>query len=202
MKKRPNEKPGIGSQEEVWLESLLNRTDEEMRLRNFSPRTRSLYRGHLRRFYEARGGTRAECTSEECRQWLLSLLDRGLSHSYVGQARSALKFVHESVLKRPAPVATFTRPRQARHLPTVLNRSEVRRLIQALRNPKERAIVTLLYSAGLRVGEAVRLRVADIDLERKVIHVRNGKGQKDRVVMLAQVAEKELRNYRTQLQPL
>jgi site-specific recombinase XerD len=166
-----------------------------MRLKGFSHRTRRLYIGHLKRFYQARGGTHPRCTSEECRRWLLSLLDRGFSFSYVSQALSAMKLVHQQVLRCDSPVARIPRPRGGKHLPTVLSRGEVRRLLDRLRYPKHRAIVLLLYAAGLRVGEAVRLRVEDIDSDRRVIHIRNGKGRKDRVVMLAAVALEELRRY-------
>ena len=177
------------------MAALLARTEEEMRLRGFSPRTRRLYLGHLRRFYGTKERFQPRCSPEECRKWLLGLMDRGYSYSYVSQALSAIKFVHRQVLSCKSPVARIPRPRKGRHLPTVLSRGEVKRLMAALRTPKHRALVLLLYSAGLRVGEALRLRVADIDSERRVIHVRDGKGRKDRMVMLADVALLELRNY-------
>ncbi len=202
MESHPRNKPlprpvprGSGT-EPTWLPRLLERTDEEMRLKGFSPRTRRLYRGHLGRFYRARGDAPdPKCGEEECRSWLLGLLERGVSHSYVSQALSALKLVHEKVLHTASPVARLPRPKGGRPLPTVLSRGEVKRLMDRLRTPKHRAVVLLLYAAGLRVGEAVRLRVSDIDSERRVIHVRNGKGRRDRVVMLALVALDELRAY-------
>ncbi len=177
------------------LATLLNRTEEEMRLKGFSPRTRRLYLGHLTRFYRVRGKNDPRCTHEECRGWLLRLMDQGYSYSYVSQALSAIKFLHREVLRCDSPVARIPRPRKGRYLPTILGRREVKRLLDALRTPKHRALVLLLYSAGLRVGEALRLRVSDIDSERKLIHVRDGKGRKDRVVMLADVALEELRRY-------
>jgi len=178
-----------------WMTNLLHRTEDEMRLKGFSPSTRRLYLGHLRRFYRARGETHPQCTSDECRQWLLGLMDQDYSFSYVSQALSALKFVHTRVLRCDSPVARIPRPRKGKYLPTVLSRGEVKRLLAALRDPKHRAVVLVLYSAGLRVGEALRLRLEDIDSERGVILVRDGKGRKDRVVMLARVTLEELRNY-------
>ena len=179
-----------------WLSDLLDKTDEEMRIRNYSPKTRKLYRGHLERFYRDRGGTDPLCTTEECKAWLVAILDRGRSHSYMSQAISALKLVHEAVLNRPGPMARVPRPKRERTIPTVLSRNEVRRLTEAVKDPKHRALVVLLYSAGLRIGEALRLRVQDVDEERRVIHVRCGKGKKDRIVMLARVAAEELESYR------
>jgi integrase/recombinase XerD len=179
-----------------WLSDLLDKTDEEMRIRNYSPKTRKLYRGHLERFYRDRKGDDPVCTTEECKAWLVAILDRGRSHSYMSQAISALKLVHEAVLNRPGPMARVPRPRRERTLPTVLSRNEVRRLTEAVKDPKHRALVVLLYSAGLRIGEALRLRVQDVDEERRIIHVRSGKGKKDRIVMLARVAAEELESYR------
>jgi integrase/recombinase XerD len=179
-----------------WLPTLLEKAYAEMRLRNFSPRTRKLYLGHLDRFYRGRGKEDPVCTTEECKAWLLSIVDRGRSPSYMSQVISALKLVHEAVLHRPGPMARIPRPKRAQTIPTVLNRDEVRRLIEAVNDPKLRTLVTLLYAAGLRLGEALRLRVQDVDEERRIIHVRSGKGKKDRIVMLARVAADELRAYR------
>ncbi|MGW8266113.1 MAG: site-specific tyrosine recombinase/integron integrase [Longimicrobiales bacterium] len=193
--------PGAGTPESgrnpppPWLPGLLERVDREMRIRNYSPKTRKLYVGHLDRFYRGRAKDDPICTTEECKAWLAGIVDGGRSHSYMSQALSALKFLHEIVLGVAAPVPRLAKIRRNRPLPTVLSREEVRRLIHAARNPKERALLLILYSAGLRVGEAVRLRVADVDSDRMVIHVRSGKGRKDRVVMLADVALEALRSY-------
>jgi len=81
-----------------------------MRLKGFSPRTRRLYLGHLRRFYRARGGTQPECTSEECRHWLLGLMDQDYSYSYVSQTLSAIKFLHRQVLRCESPWLAFPGP--------------------------------------------------------------------------------------------
>jgi len=186
---------GTRTHDPEWLKHLLRRTDEEMRLKGFSPKTRKLYLGHLRRFYRQRGSPDPRCTAEECRRWLLALMDQDYSYSYVSQALSAIKFVHRQLLRCESPVARIPRPRKGSPLPTVLGRGEVKRFLAELRNPKHRAVVLVLYSSGLRVGEALRLRLEDIDSERGVIHVRDGKGRKDRVVMLAQVTLEELRSY-------
>jgi site-specific recombinase XerD len=178
-----------------WLARLLHRTEEEMRLKGFSPKTRRLYLGHLRRFYQARGGASPRASETECRNWLLGLMAKGYSYSYVSQALSALKFVHTHVLSCRSPVARIPRPKKGKYLPTVLSRGEVKRLLAKLKDPKHHAVAMVLYSSGLRIGEALRLRVQDIDSERGLIFVRDGKGRKDRMVMLAQVTLAELRTY-------
>ena len=134
-------------------------------------------------------------TSREVRDWLLRLLREGRSHSYTNQALSALRFLHLRVLGAPVPVAGIPRAKKKKALPVVLSESEVRRFLDALGSPKHRAIAFILYSGGLRVSEAARLKIADIDSERGQIHVRQGKGRKDRYVMLSPVVLGVLREF-------
>lgn len=118
---------------------------------------------------------------DEVRQYLLYLLDqRGTSHTYVNQVLSALKFFYGAVLQRSGVAINVPRPKRERRLPEVLSREEVARLLEVVDNPKHRAIMFLTYSAGLRLGEVVRLKVEDIDSDRHLIHIRQSKGRKDR----------------------
>ena len=178
-----------------WLLELLQRLDDEMVLRGYARQTRSLYLAHVRRFYGGRGADDPEATNEEVRAWLLEMLRAGLSHSYANQALSALRFLHKHILGAPAPVAAIPRPKRKKMLPKVLSATELRRFLSELPSPKHQAIAFIMYSAGLRVGEVVRLHVADIDSERRRIHVRQGKGRKDRYVMLSPVVLAVLREY-------
>ena len=133
--------------------------------------------------------------NDEVRQWLLHLMKTGLSSSYTNQALSAIRFLHLRVLGAASPVAKIPRAKRKKTLPKVLSESEVKRFLEALGNPKHRAIAFVLYSGGLRVSEAARLKIDDIDSERAQIHVRQGKGQKDRYVMLSPVVLYVLREY-------
>jgi site-specific recombinase XerD len=184
-----------------WIQDLLDQMDEEMALRGFTQGTRRVYKAHVRRYYEAREwhseGTETDpkVGGEEVRRWLLSILESGKSHSYVNQALSALRFLHRAVLKEPAPVADIPRPKRKKTLPKVLSKAEVKRFLAALESPKHRAIAFVLYSGGLRVSEAARLKITDIDSARGQIHVRQGKGRKDRYVMLSPLVLGVLRDY-------
>jgi site-specific recombinase XerD len=201
----------------TWFPDLLDRMDEEMVLRGFTRENRRVYLAHVRRFYEGRSdrtechppdrlpaesdepgadpGTDLPASTEEVRDWLLRLLRDGRSHSYVNQALSALRFLHRAVLDCPAPVARIPRPKRKKALPKVLSEAEVRDFLSALRSPKHRAIAYVLYSGGLRVSEAARLKIGDIDPGRGQIHIRQGKGRKDRYVMLSPVVLAVLREY-------
>ena len=174
---------------------ILEAMDQELKLRGYSAKTRRAYLGHLARFIRFYGKEPQDLGEAEVRRYVLHLLEERKSHTYVNQCISALKFLYEKVLKRPSPVVNLPRPKKDRKLPEVLSRAEVLRLFEAVSNLKHRALLMMIYSAGLRVGEAVRLRVEDVDSERRLLHVRQGKGRKDRYVMLSEVALESLRDY-------
>ncbi len=178
-----------------WLLELLRLLDDELVLRGYARQTRSLYSAHVRRFYAGRTGKDPVTTDEEVRGWMLHILRAGLSRSYANQALSALRFLHRYVLNAPAPVADIPRPKREKKLPKILSEHEVRRFLDELRSPKHRAIAFILYSAGLRVGEVSRLRVEDVDSDRAQIHVRQGKGGKDRYAILSPLVLAVLREY-------
>lgn len=165
----------------------LERFDEEMRLRGYGIRTRGVYLGHVRRFL---ADARAEADlATNLREHVLRKLDAGrMSRSYHSQFASALRLYCSLVLGREVDELPLQRPRRDRPLPTVLSREELRRFLAAVRNPKHRAILAVAYSAGLRVGEVVRLRPEDLDRERGLIRVRGGKGRKDRYTLLSDAA--------------
>lgn len=129
--------------------------------------------------------------------YLVALVEeRRVSKSYHNQVVSALRFLFETVLGLPRLALAIPRPRKEHRLPTVLSTREVARLLAKARNLKHRALLMLLYSSGLRVGELVRLRPEDLDLDRSVLQVRGGKGAKDRHTLLARRAVEALRTYR------
>jgi site-specific recombinase XerD len=124
---------------------------------------------------------------EHIRGYLLYLLDEKESPAgTVNQVYNALRFLYEELYQRPMVIRDLPRPKKERRLPVVLSVEEVRRLLDAPTNPKHRLMLWLLYSAGLRLGELVRLRPEDLDRERRTIIVRQGKGAKDRRTILAQ----------------
>ncbi|NIP59847.1 MAG: tyrosine-type recombinase/integrase, partial [Gemmatimonadetes bacterium] len=130
-----------------------------------------------------------DATTEDVRGYLVHLVrERKVSRSYHSQAVSALRLLFDRVLGRDTVMEGIPRPKKERRLPTVLSRAEVEALIECTRNPAHRAQVMLLYSAGLRVSELVRLRPGDLDRDRGLLHVRGGKGRKDRYTLLSERA--------------
>ena len=191
--------PGAAALEAAF-EAVLGQVRQELRLRNYSRKTERAYVSHLRRFLRATGRDPARLEPGDARRYLLNVLDRQLSRAYQDQATSAIRFLVRHVLARPELAEQAPRPRKERRLPTVLSTDEVRRLFACLDNPKHRALLMLIYSAGLRVGEAVRLRREDLDLDRGLVHVRGGKNRKDRFTLLSDVAVRAVRTWQ-QAQP-
>ena len=165
---------------------VLKRAEEELLLAGYSGRTRKNYLGYIRRFGEWSPRTLRETGAEEVRDYLLYLVrHRRVSRSVRGQALGALRFLTRKVLGRPSELDLIPMPRRSRQLPAVLSRAEVEALVRVARHPTREALVMLLYSAGLRVGELIRLRPEDLEPERGLIRVRRAKGRKDRYTLLS-----------------
>ena len=179
---------------------ILDRVRDALTVRGYSPRTRKVYLGHLLRFLEWCGGGDPRLPEDPAREgeaYILELLQqRRISRSYHNQVVSALRFLCESVLGQPRMALRIPRPRKEHRLPAVLSPEEVARILRKTRNPKHRALLMLLYSAGLRVGEVVRLTPPDLDIERGLVRVRKGKGSKDRYTLLARRAVEAVKLYR------
>ncbi|MFQ5680418.1 MAG: tyrosine-type recombinase/integrase [Gemmatimonadota bacterium] len=188
-----------------YLDSVhgtLERMAEELALRGYSSRTRKSYLGHARRFLEWAGERPERVGIRHARGYLRWVLEeRGLTHAYADQVVSALKLLYARVLDRPLELLDLPRPRRERKLPTVLSLEEVRAVLDAVHHPKHRAALMLVYGGGLRVGEVVRLRPTDLDPDRGLLHIRQGKGRKDRYVPLSEVALEAVRAYQQSYRP-
>ncbi|MEE9219267.1 MAG: integron integrase [Acidobacteriota bacterium] len=176
---------------------LLDRVRRAIRVRHYSRRTEQSYVGWIRRFilYHRKRHPR-EMGRQEVEQFLSSLATRHkVSASTQNQALNALLFLYRVVLDTELPwLQDVVRAKPPRHLPVVLTRREVRVVLEQL-DGVPRLMAMLLYGAGLRLMECVRLRVKDVDLETNQIVVRSGKGNKDRVTMLPAAVKAELERH-------
>jgi site-specific recombinase XerD len=174
---------------------------EEIQLRRYSAKTKKAYTHHARA-YARFTVTGDPADPDRARAYLLHLSEaERVSVAYHSQAVSALRFLFEHVFRRPNAIADIPRPRKERRLPAVLARTDALRLVESLSNLKHRALLMLLYSAGLRVSEAVRLRIDDLDPGRMLIRVRGGKGGKDRYTLLSERAFAAVRAYLAEYEP-
>jgi site-specific recombinase XerD len=143
-----------------------------------------------------------ELGDQEIREYLHSLIkDKKISQSAVNQAYSGLKFFYETTLKRDWGGFRIPRVKMRKRLPVVLSQQEIQALFSVIRNLKHRVILMTIYSAGLRVSEAVHLKVSDIDSQRMMIRVEQGKGNKDRYTLLAKRTLDILREYWREYRP-
>ena len=142
-----------------------------------------------------------QLNEKDVRDYILFLVRRDLSNSYINQAINSIKFYYEIVLGMPNRFYQIERPRKEKKLPKILSNAEVKKLISATTNIKHKCILALLYSAGLRRGELLNLRPSDIDSERMLVKVNDAKGNKDRYTLLAKSTLKDLRLYYKQYRP-
>lgn len=172
---------------------LLDRLRQALRLRHYSAKTELVYVRWIRRFIRYHGKRHpAELGPEEVAAFLSSL---AASASTQNQALAAILFLYRVVLRQGMGwINGIARAQRPRRMPCVLTRAEVRSVLGRVRGV-ERLVVLLLYGSGLRLFEALRLRVKDIDFERGEIMVRRGKGQKDRITILAEAHRLPLRRY-------
>lgn len=175
----------------------------EMRLRNYSSKTTKSYLSCLRSFIAfIHPKHPRKVLEEDIREYLLHLIEqKNFSASSINQVFNALRFLYVDLYKMPFQIGNIPRPRKERKLPDVLTQEEVKRLLQVVSNPKHRMVLMITYSAGLRIGEVTRLHPEDIDPGRRMIHIRCGKGKKDRYTILSQKVMNELSNYLSVYRP-
>lgn len=181
----------------LYLEDLRR----ELKSRKYSSKTIKAYLHSNGDFMNFVKKNPMEVSNEDVRSYLSYLAeDRNFSASSLNIAINALKFYYGEMLKLDF-VFEIKRPVKDRKLPVVLSREEISWILTNVRNIKHKAILMVTYSAGLRVGEVVKLRVEDIDVERRLIHVKGAKGRKDRYTILSEVAMKMLKLYVESYQP-
>jgi site-specific recombinase XerD len=177
------------------LSPLRRRMIEDMTVRNLSPATQRSYLHAVSKFSRFFMRSPDRLDLEDVRTWQVHLVSQGISWASLNQFVAGLRFFYGVTLGCPEIPERITYARQPRRLPVVLSADEVVRFLEAVPSLKNRSALTTAYAAGLRVSEVVALRLADIDSGRMVIRVEQGKGRKDRYVMLSAQLLGILRTY-------
>ena len=174
---------------------LRQRFIDDLRLRNYARRTIDTYVSRIACFAKHFGRSPELLGPDEVREFQLHLLQRRVSWSSFNQAVCALRFLYGTTLGRPEQLPLIPYGKRPKNLPSVLAPDEVLRLLDAAPPGRDRVLLQVAYGCGLRLNELLHLRVGDIDSARMVIHVRQGKGAKDRLVPLSLRLLDELRAY-------
>ncbi len=167
------------------ISSLRQRMIDDMTARRFREKVQKDYVRHVRTFAAFLGRSPDTATSEDLRRFQVHLAKQQIGVATINAAIAALRFFFNVTLERPDLVRHLTTVNTPRKAPVVLTQEEVARLLQAAPGLKYKAALSVAYGAGLRVSEVVALKVSDIDSERMTLRVEQGKGQRDRYVMLS-----------------
>ncbi|MGD1961121.1 MAG: site-specific tyrosine recombinase/integron integrase [Fulvivirga sp.] len=174
----------------------------KLEIRKYSLNTARSYIAHFEKFINHyKGKQLLDISENDIRNYLSHLVKRQFSDSYINLAINSIKFYYEVVMSMPNRFYSVERPIKQERLPEVLGRNEALDMINCTQNLKHRCIIKLLYSAGLRRSELLNLKLADIESDRMLIKVKNGKGKKDRYTLLSKGLLDELRRYYKKYRP-
>lgn len=177
------------------ISPLRQRMIEDMTLRKLGAATQLGYLRAVVRFTRFLGRSPDTATAEELRQFQLHLVEAGVSSITINATLTGLKFFFEQTLDKPALLKRIKRVYEPRKIPEVLSVEEVTRVLEATGSLKYKAALSIAYGSGLRASEIVHLKITDIDSDRMIIRVEDGKGQRDRHAMLSPALLKILRSW-------
>jgi site-specific recombinase XerD len=178
------------------MDTLREKMLAELQLRGITARTQTAYLREIAKLEKYFKKSPEELGEEEVKEYLVHMLEnRGLSSGTYKYYAAGIKFLYRTTLNRGEVVEKIKYPKAKIKLPVVLDLSEVRTMLSVMENLKHRAVLTITYSAGLRVSETAHLKVTDIDSKRMMVRVRQGKGGKDRYTILSKTTLECLREY-------
>ncbi len=185
-------------------EAAVTAMEQMLMLKRYSWRTIKSYKNSLRQFILYYNDTKpSQITRKQINDYIAQLIrNKHITESYQNQIACSIKIFYCEVLNQEEKVAGLVQAKRPQKIPQVLTETEVSRLLKSVDNLKHRFILTMIYSAGLRLGELTKLRLTDIQIEEHRIFVRDAKGKKDRCTILAGKTEAMLRTYMACYQPI
>ncbi len=175
------------------METILDKTERVLKLRNYSPKTCKAYLLYIKEYIRFSKNAGIKNKQKAIEEFLLDKHKRKQSPQTINLALNAVKFLYAEVLKDPQKI-DLKFAKISKKLPIVLSRAEIEKIIEATDNPKYKLMISLGYACGLRVSEVINLRVADLDIGELVVHVKGAKGKKDRISVLPEKLQNDLRN--------
>jgi len=175
--------------------TYLKKLETELKIRGFSEKTIAAYLFHNQDFLDFAKKQPEEMTEDDVKAYLAHLMaDKNLKPASVNLALCSLKFFYQEVLEKEI-FKKIKAPKSEKKLPTVLTKDEIKAMIESAGNKKHRLLIEFLYSSGLRVSEAVSMKVNDLDLNERIGIVRSGKGKKDRIFIISNNLVEHIENY-------
>lgn len=184
------------------INNSIEKLRKELTLRGYSPKTEKAYTGHVEKLLEFCRTMWLFPDHKSTEAYLFKISSAGkLSGTFINQFTSSVKFYFNNCLGRPDEAMLLHRVKNEKKLPPVLSRSEVLLLLESVANLKHKTILSVIYSSGLRISEVINLKPGDIDSDKMTIHVRQGKGKKDRITVLSKKAAELIFSYRKEYLP-
>jgi site-specific recombinase XerD len=178
------------------MKSLRERMIEDIRIRKYSPNTEKGYIAQVEKLTKYHMKSPDSLSTEELRNFLVHLSEeKKVSRSSFTHTISALRFFYTVTLGKQWMVQYLPYPQKQKKLPVVLKREQINELISSARNLRDRTIIAMLYATGMRASEIISFKISDIDGSQMLARIRNGKGNKERQVMLSDALLKLMREY-------
>jgi integrase/recombinase XerD len=165
------------------MDVYLNKLENELKLRNYSPKTIRSYRSCVSEYLRAKQEKLDSVDIDFIKEYLLSIVNKGMSSQTTNQNLQAINFFCWNVLKYHGKI-DIKLDKTPSKLPIVLSRDEIQAILKAIVNEKHKLMVALAYSGGLRVSEVINLKIRDVNLSELTIHIKGAKGNKDRITIL------------------
>jgi site-specific recombinase XerD len=175
------------------MENILDKTERVLKLRNYSPKTRKAYLPYIKEYIRFSKNAGIKNKQKAIEEFLLDKHKRKQSPQTINLALNAVRFLYAEVLKNPQKIDLKFAKRDKK-LPVVLSRAEIEKIIEATENSKYKLMISLGYACGFRVSEVINLHVADLDIDELVVHIKGAKGKKDRISVLPEKLQNDLRN--------
>jgi len=172
---------------------ILDKTERVLKLRNYSPKTRKAYLLYIKEYISSSKEKGIKNKRKAIEEFLLDKHKREQSPQTINLALNAVKFLYTEVLKDPQKI-DLRFAKRSKKLPIILSRTEIERIIEATDNAKYKLMISLGYACGLRVSEVINLKVTDLDIDELVVHIKGAKGKKDRISVLPEKLQNDLRN--------
>jgi len=171
---------------------MLDKLRTELKLRGFSDRTIKTYMFHNKKFLDYIHKDINQVTQDDIKMYLAEMMSKNAASS-VSLVKASLKFMYDTILEKG--IVNFKTPKIPKKVPVVLTKDEVKKLIAVTKCFKHRLLIEFMYSSGLRLSEIVNLRINDLDLNENIGWVRQGKGGKDRLIILSKNLVEDIKKY-------